>query len=514
MPEGAAAAVGFKEDADFARFVAMGAVGAAVAADVLRERYGHRPIELERYAMANKVWQAKVKRLRLPDLLCTRCGLRVEARAKSKLGIVLSHSDTPGRGWDDGGMRDSDLFAFMRVESSPGTFPPRVAEPMWFSTAALRASAHHARRSSPKAASEGSEVTMTWPCWVPNSGGTFEEIDEEGRIVWRDDSGARRRYWQWRNWSGPRHNYLHPGETFEPASHIVAGIVEATESLTCPGSSWSVAAALCDTDEVERLAAIRAAGIDPDYQITDLLTGIALDADEDWRVRLEARIALARTDPQRWVPSVVTTVNDALDQEQSMEAVLALTELPAYEAAEALVGIARHVEHHQDVRSAAAWGIGQGAAASPDRLLSLVLDSNPLVAVHAVSAIDTLTPIMQALLFEWLGDADQHKAAAAASLLARNSAVDILLDAYEQGEPTRKWALYALGGMAAAVVRCRAGARLTHELRAALEPMWLRELDWLHADDDDPLAALDLQKIRFDPLNPTTLRRSDPGANA
>lgn len=505
--------MGFKEDADFARFVAMSAVGAAVAADVLRERYGHEPIELERYAMANKVWQSKVKRLRLPDLLCTRCGLRIEARAKSKLGIVLSHSDSPGRRWDDGGMRDSDLFAFMRVESPPGTFPPRVAEPMWFSTAALRASAHHARRSSPKAASEGSEVTMTWPCWVPNNGGTFEKIDEEGRIVWRDDSGARRRYWQWRNWPGPRHNYLHPGETFEPASHIVAGIVEATESLACPGNSWNVAAALGDSDDVERLAAIRAVGIDPEHQLAHLLTGIALDRTEDWRVRLEARIALARTDPQRWVPSVAATVNDAPDREQSMEAVLALTELPADDAAEALVGIARRIEYHQDVRSAAAWGVGQGAAANPNQLLSLVLDSNPLVAVHAVSAIDTLTPEMQALLFEWLGDSDQHKAAAAASLLARNKAVDTLLDAYEQGNPTRKWALYALGGMAAAVVRCRADARLTNELRAALEPMWLRELDWLHADDDDPLAALDQQKIRFDPMHPTSSDRSNSGAD-
>src|SRR3990170_1717003 len=81
--------IGFKEDADFARFVSMGAVGTAAVADDLREQHGHRPIELERYAMANKVWQTKVKRLRLPDLVCTRCGLRVESMAKSKLGLVL-----------------------------------------------------------------------------------------------------------------------------------------------------------------------------------------------------------------------------------------------------------------------------------------------------------------------------------------------------------------------------------------------------------------------------------------
>ena len=144
--------MGFKEDADFARFVSMGAVGAAAVAFDLSEEHGHRMVELERYAMANKVWQTKVKRLRLPDLLCLRCGLRVEARAKSKLGIVLSHSDVPGREWDAGGMRDDDLFVFIRTDLSH--FPPYAGAPVCFSKAALRASINQAQRSAPKPASK------------------------------------------------------------------------------------------------------------------------------------------------------------------------------------------------------------------------------------------------------------------------------------------------------------------------------------------------------------------------
>ena len=95
--------MGFKEDAGLPRFVSMGAVGTATVAAHLRSRHGHQPIELERYAMANKVWQTKVKRLRLPDLVCTRCGRRVGSRAKSRLGIELSDSDTPGPEWHAGG---------------------------------------------------------------------------------------------------------------------------------------------------------------------------------------------------------------------------------------------------------------------------------------------------------------------------------------------------------------------------------------------------------------------------
>ena len=495
--------MGFKEDADFARFVAMGAVGAAAAADDLRDRYGHEPIEFERYAMANKVWQSKVKRLRLPDLLCARCGLRVEARAKSKLAIVLSHSDVPGRGWDDGGMRDSDLFAFMRVDSSSGTFPPTVAEPMWFSTAALRASTDHTRRSNPNAASEGSEVTMTWPCWVPSSGGTFEGVDDDDRIVWSNDAGQRKLYWHWRYWTGQRHLYLRPGDTFEPGAHIVAGIVEPPTSLICPGQTWNVADALQGSDAVERLAAVRATSAMHEIDASARLVAVALDDGEDWRVALEARVALARREPERWVPLLAAGASADTEREQSMEAVLALTEVNASEALDALCDIAARDSLHSDVRAAAAWGIGQGAAANPERLMPMVLDTDPLVAFHATGAVDAVSDAMSVELLAWLGSGDQRRAAAAANVLARNRRVDVLLDAYEQDEePTRKWAIYALGGMEASIVRSRAQARMTEELRAALEPMWLRELDWLQTDDD-PLAALDLQKVRFDPLRPS-----------
>ena len=190
--------MGFKEDADFARFVSMGVVGAAAVARHLSTEHDHRMIELERYAMANKVWQTKVKRLRLPDLVCVRCGLRVEARAKSKLGIVLSHSDTPGREWHAAGMRDSDLYAFLRADL--GTFPPetglRSSVPAFLTKKALGSSVKHARRSAPKAASEGSEVTLTWPCWVPSRSGHLIRIDDEGRIVHRDNSGRDHKYWR------------------------------------------------------------------------------------------------------------------------------------------------------------------------------------------------------------------------------------------------------------------------------------------------------------------------------
>ena len=94
--------MGFKDDTSFLRFLSMGAAGARQAIIYLRSK-GFEPIELERYCTSNKIWATKVKRLRLPDLLCVRTGMRVEVRAKSDLRIRMSDAPTrPDRRWDGG----------------------------------------------------------------------------------------------------------------------------------------------------------------------------------------------------------------------------------------------------------------------------------------------------------------------------------------------------------------------------------------------------------------------------
>jgi hypothetical protein len=94
--------VALKRDDTFLQYLTMGAVGSANVARNLNG-HGHQVLELERYTTSNKIWATKIKRLRLPDLLCLLCGVRVEVRAKSKLEVKLSDSPTvAGRGWDAG----------------------------------------------------------------------------------------------------------------------------------------------------------------------------------------------------------------------------------------------------------------------------------------------------------------------------------------------------------------------------------------------------------------------------
>ena len=109
----------FKADASFLRFLSMGATGVRRTMETLRDR-GFEPIELERYCGSNKIWSTKIKRLRVPDLLCVNTGLRVEVRAKTELKIRMSDTPSnPDRVWD-AGLRDEDLVAFVACSFQDG----------------------------------------------------------------------------------------------------------------------------------------------------------------------------------------------------------------------------------------------------------------------------------------------------------------------------------------------------------------------------------------------------------
>jgi hypothetical protein len=101
-----------KPDSSFFEKIVRGAIGARAVHDFLGHA-GHCLIELERGSMDTKLWKdVKRKRVRIPDLVCTRCGQRVESRAKADASLAMSHSDKDSeRAWDFG-MIDSDWVAF------------------------------------------------------------------------------------------------------------------------------------------------------------------------------------------------------------------------------------------------------------------------------------------------------------------------------------------------------------------------------------------------------------------
>ncbi len=102
----------FKPDSSFFRKIAIGAVGTRAVCVDMNQRQ-HTMVELERGSTDTKLWKdVKRKRVRIPDLVCTTCGLRIESRAKSSPALSMSHSPTEmERSWHFG-MVDTDIVAY------------------------------------------------------------------------------------------------------------------------------------------------------------------------------------------------------------------------------------------------------------------------------------------------------------------------------------------------------------------------------------------------------------------
>ena len=183
-----------------------------------------------------------------------------------------------------------------------------------------------------------------------------------------------------------------------------------------------------------------------------------------------------------------------------MEAVFVLNEIPSDEAASALVEIAtEHGGKPTELRAAAVWGLAQGVHPRPDLALLYAADNEELVALHAIAGMPSLPENLVPGLLDWLGQDDRH-AAVAAQILLRHQAVQPLLTAVQQEGRQRLWALRALGDLPPELVQSQGGKLLISEIEQALEPIWIGREDWLRQHGAEGLEALDVQKVRFNPL--------------
>ncbi len=123
----------FKSDESFLQKLAVGAAGTKATLARLKE-IGFEPIELERGSSGFKIWKRiKIKRVRMPDILCLRSGLRFESRGKTKLEISMSHSrSNPERAWDAGLAATDYVVVVLCEQASDSIVDWRPASPVHF----------------------------------------------------------------------------------------------------------------------------------------------------------------------------------------------------------------------------------------------------------------------------------------------------------------------------------------------------------------------------------------------
>lgn len=492
-----------KQNEDFLRFLTIGAAGAASVIDVLSRDHGHRAVELERYATANKLWATKIKRLRLPDLFCLECGARIEVRAKSDLAIRMSHSELTGRQWD-AGLRDRDLVAFVAWDRRTEL---ASAFPQLFEVGAMRAAAGYAKLGPRKSASEGAERDLTWPASVPKRDGTVVAIDRKaGTATYQPDEGRRNTY---RLQKGvPVNFYADENRVLHGRQEFLIGCVATPRSVACSGAKWDWASDLDSKSDIDRYAAIKAAGLHgaKSQSVQRHLSEIADDPGEDERIRLEARGSLARIDPDRYTAELAHIASRPMERKAeskalAMECIFIISELRVPAAVEALVRLARDQRIDSEARCAAVWGLGDADLDGAASVLPFIADPDDDVALHALAAVGHLGSDELTTLKTMLSGGDRE-AASAATLLAENGGAGLhhLLDTATDGGRAALWAQAALGGVPQEDLLEAAGDVLPPKIESILSPMWTAHESWLSSQSfESPLEFLKRQRIRYLP---------------
>lgn len=480
--------MGFKADTSFLRFLSMGAAGARQTMVQMRKA-GFEPIELERYCTSNKIWSTKVKRLRLPDILCVRTGLRVEVRAKTDLKIRMSDAPTnPERRWH-AGLRDTDLSAFIACFGENGT-PVPAEDAVFFTVGDLKLTEPQSELGTPKSASEGAERDRTWASTVPSRSGVVQSVDATTlRVIMNADNQApqRSQSYQLRG----KIPYVAAGESFVGKASILAGLPARRVQLDAyRNQHYDPMADIAAANPVDRYAAMKALPFRPDKRaVAASAIEQRLDVETEMRVRLEAvgaGAALGSAKAQELLEAFVWNHNAA---DLRMEAVLILTESRKAAARSILLRIATDPRFDGDeIRQAAVWGLGKAGLRQYADLVSFLGDRDSDVVLHAIAGFgtDVPSPVIDDLIRALLEPNSRNAPAASEALrrIGSDVAVGRVIQAARADDAPSEWLLVTLGRFPESKVR---GALAGDPLLNRVSPILLLSgsSNWLVQDTVD-----------------------------
>jgi len=393
-----------KPDSSFFRKIAIGVVGTrGICIDL--GRYEHEVVELERGSLDTKLWkEVKRKRVRIPDLICKRCGLRVESRAKSKPDLSMSHSlADEARSWDLG-MVDSDLVAFPVCRAtneqywSAGRLGPEASywhERNWVHwqltgpitycrVGAFRSTPHTQMRA--KGVTEGSETIVSWKAVFSPRSGRIEAINGRRLSIRRLADGHL--------WTCTIPEALDiavsEGEAVE-AGQLIASAVHAERrtEFSCPGSlpANHIDNLLQSRERTQRFTGVKLARLRGDKTVQGKVRELANDQEEDVYIRLEGASYLASISGKS-ARELFSAYLASSDPQIQLEAVIALGETANGQAVELLSEILDQPIRPYFLRSAAAWCLSRiGGEHAAGRLVRAFSDVDRNIREEALEGL-------------------------------------------------------------------------------------------------------------------------------
>lgn len=378
----------FKADWSFLQKISMGAVASRAVVDKLNS-CGHEVIELERYSTSNKIWSTKIKRLRLPDLICLKCGKRIESRAKSKLDVRMSDNENnPDRRWD-AGLRDEDMIAFIKCTDQNGEWIP-ASDVNYFETGSMRASVGKSKLGPAKSAGEGAERDRVWPTTIPKKDGVVTDIIhkvDKIQIKMSYDDGSKYTY----SLSKQKglNVYCSVGDRVIANETMIAGAPTFRASMdTCSGNYDFLSDLDSERQEV-RYAGVKALGyLAPEPKTIKKLYEL-LKNEYDQRIKLEIYSSLIRLGEDLWdeFENYALSLDDAM---YHLEYCLILGELKTISCANAaMMRIMLDTSLDSELRAAAVWGVDVNSS-TIQALIETASDDDDNVASHAIAHVADL----------------------------------------------------------------------------------------------------------------------------
>jgi len=394
----------FKTDSSFFRMLAIGAVGAKAVQAALNAR-GHDLVELERGSLSTRIWRdVKRKRVRIPDLCCTRCGVRIESRAKTAPDLRMSHSPREAeRAWDYG-MLDGDWVAFPILAPNEESWSEgllREPRSLWrertftswsvigvvnvFRVAEFRSVAPKPHKA--KGVTEGSEVQVSWKARFAKADGQVTSV-RDGRLDYRLAGSERESHFRLGTDERP---FLIGGDEFAQ-NQIVAGQVRplVDNELRCAPAcdEHEVARMLRSRERTVRFTGCKLARVRRLATLEQDIRELSCDPEEDPYVQMEARAYLCDIVGDSADDQFGATLLLHADDQMRLEAAVTLAETRSPSAYGLLLSVLEEKSQPLFLRSACAWALGcHGTGQAAESLVRTFSDVAPEIREEALSSL-------------------------------------------------------------------------------------------------------------------------------
>ncbi len=440
----------YKSDESFLEKISIGAVGTHQVFQNLKAQ-GHTPLELERGSMSFKIWKTiKIKRIRVPDLLCVTCGRRIESRAKTALEISMSHSTSdPERSWDFG-LDDNDLIAFVacrKIGEKPIDW--QASEPIQYvSVGDLRAaqSSNKAILIKPKGAEEGFEARVNWPAAIANTSGVVSKVTAQ-QLQYKRQTDNRTISLSLVRQGLVLNPLVNVGENVLE-NQFVGAVVPVSRVFSCEQTATEAhyLSLLSNRALSKRYASAKALSFFSSSAVTHALVNTLENTDEHIYVRLESAASLARQRNNSGTAFIKACLADDFLQNR-LEAVIVLSEIATDAANQLLIDTLLDDEQHSEIRAGAAWALGEIRSQSAmSALINSFIAVDNGIRIEAARALRKLASEFAPDIIREFPASSPDKRPGIAWVLSKSGEFTIqhILDALVDDD-ARQWAAYILG---------------------------------------------------------------------